>query len=210
MRIRDQYRDCLGATVSREDTGPLAGIRSCPYSLGIETLTIDMTTARDFADSRRPRHGLAVALLELHRAGDIELAMAPQGTRLDISGELARLITRALAEQHVAMLPQLAYLSPATFPSSTLFPGFVVKGFGDAWQAVLDSWRIHESRPADHVGSPDRFHVETHVIMRRRIFVTDDRPLQVMCRRLREEHGFAIVAMGLGDYLDHRSNSRAA
>jgi len=31
-----------------------------------------------------------------------------------------------------------------------------------------------------------------------------------MCRRLREEHGFAIVAMGLGDYLDHRSNSRAA
>jgi hypothetical protein len=169
-----------------------------------------MTTARDFVDSRRPMHGLAVALFELHRAGNIELAMAPQGTRLDVSGDLAGRITHTLAADNGAMLPQLAYLSSVTYPSSNLFPGFVVKGFGEAWQAVLDAWRSHEFLPADHAGSPDRFHVETHVIMRRRIFITNDRPLQVMCRRLREEHGFEIVAMGLSEYLASRGSNPAA
>ena len=61
--------------------------------------------------------------IELHRADGIELAMAPQGTRLEISGELAGLIIRTLAEQNAATLPQLAYLSTATFPSSNLVPG---------------------------------------------------------------------------------------
>jgi hypothetical protein len=183
---------------------------AAPTLVDIQTLTIDTTTVRDFVDPRRPRHLNAVALFELHRAGSIELAMAPQGTMLDSSGELARLITWTLVQQNVAMLPQLAYLSSATFPSPTLLPGFVVKGFGNAWQAVFDSWRTHDSRPADHAGSPDRFHVETHVITRRRIFITNDRPLRVMCRRLREEHGFAIVAMELGDYLDDRDNGHAA
>jgi hypothetical protein len=38
----------------------------------------------------------------------------------------------------------------------------------------------------------------------RDVFITDDKRLLVMCRRLREEHGFPIVAMRIADYLDER------
>jgi rRNA-processing protein FCF1 len=38
----------------------------------------------------------------------------------------------------------------------------------------------------------------------RDVFLTDDRPLRVMCRRLREEHGVPVVAMSLAEYLNRR------
>lgn len=38
----------------------------------------------------------------------------------------------------------------------------------------------------------------------RDVFLTDDRPLLVMCRRFREEHDIAIEAMSSSDYLARR------
>jgi hypothetical protein len=39
------------------------------------------------------------------------------------------------------------------------------------------------------------------------VFLTDDKRLLTMCRRLREEHGFPIVAMRLSDYLEGRQQT---
>jgi len=44
-------------------------------------------------------------------------------------------------------------------------------------------------------------HLETHVADERDVFITDDRALRAMCRRLRDEHGFPIESMGLAEYL---------
>jgi hypothetical protein len=92
-----------------------------------------------------------------------------------------------------------------TFASENLIVGAYVDGFVEAWNAVVATWRSHERTPPQ-IG--DRFHVETHVLERRDVFLTDDRPLLVMCRRLREEHGVPIVAMGLVEYLDSRPTER--
>ena len=73
----------------------------------------------------------------------------------------------------------------------------------------MASWRSHEWTPP---GDADRFHVETHVFGERDVFITDDRPLLVMCRRLREEEGVEIEAMTLAEYLgcpSYRSGSSA-
>jgi hypothetical protein len=48
---------------------------------------------------------------------------------------------------------------------------------------------------------PDCMHVHTHVLEERDAFLTDDRALLVMCRRLRDEHGFPLQAMGLQAYM---------
>jgi hypothetical protein len=169
---------------------------------GTERLTIDATVALDFVDGERARHARAVELFELARQGAVELSTAPQGYRLDANGNLAQQFKSAFEEQGVAEAPQLAYASEVTFPSEDLIPGAFVDGFAEAWEAVVVSWRTHEWKPPQ-IG--DRFHVETHVLERRDVFITDDRPLLVMCRRLREEHRVPIVAMGLVEYLDSRA-----
>jgi hypothetical protein len=166
-----------------------------------ERLTIDATVARDYLDPARPRHARAVELFELARQSAVELSAAPQGYRLDATGDLAQQLESMFAKEGVAEAPQLAYASEVTFPSEYLFPGAYVEGFVDAWDAVVASWRTHESSPPQ-LG--DRFHVETHVLEHRDVFVTDDQPLLVMCRRLRNEHGVPVVAMGLAEYLDNR------
>jgi hypothetical protein len=186
------HRDCAGVLAD---------------DVPIRTATIDATVVRDFAESHRRRHALAQELFTAHRAGKIELAMAPQGTRLDVQGPLAQLVRGVLADQQVPMLPQLSYVSQVTFLGADLYLGFVVEGFGEAWQATLSDWRSHESRPADGAGSPDRFHVETHVKTRRDVVITDDRPLRVMCRRLSEDFGYPIVTMSLADYVGRLPNA---
>jgi len=101
-----------------------------------------------------------------------------------------------------ARRPKLAYASEVTYPSKNLFPGHFVAGFADAWNDVAANWRSHEWTPP---GLADRFHIETHVIEGRDVFLTADQPLRVMCRRLRDEHGINVVAMGLVEYLEGRS-----
>jgi hypothetical protein len=166
-----------------------------------ERLTIDATVARDYTDPSRPRHARSAELFELAREGAVELSTAPQGYRLDATGDLAQQLESMFASEGVTEAPQLAYASEVTFPSDNLFPGAYVDGFAEAWDTVVATWRSHEGKPPQ-IG--DRFHVQTHVHEQRDVFLTDDRPLLVMCRRLREEHGVPIVAMGLVDYMDSR------
>ena len=172
----------------------------------IERITIDVTVARDYQDSKRRRHAQALELFELARQGSIELSIAPQGYRLDVTGDLAEQLDAALANEGVAEAPQLAYPSEATYPGENLFPGAYVDGFADAWEAVVESWHSHEGNPPS---LKDRFHVETHVLDGRDIFLTDDGPLLVMCRRLHDEHAVNVVGMRLRDYLIDAHTRRA-
>ena len=86
-------------------------------------------------------------------------------------------------------------------PGTNLFPDAAVKGVPDAWNEVLDNWRTHVgSKPH----APDRLHVETHVMERRDVFLTNEPGLVVMCRRLRLEYGFDVEAMTVAEYLASR------
>jgi hypothetical protein len=170
-----------------------------------ETLTIDVTVARDFLDASRERHSSATKLFKFFRAGEVDLVTAPQGYALDVQGDLAEQLRAVLGEEQVREAPQLAYPSAVTFPSENLFPGAYVEGFGKAWG------RIAASRPESNRWPPrlpDRYHVETHVHQGRNVFVTDDQPLLEMCQRLKEDEGIPIVAMGLVEYVESRSGSR--
>jgi hypothetical protein len=159
-----------------------------------ERLTIDVTVARDLLDPKRERHGLATELFALAASGEVELAVAPQGHRLDAEGDLAEQLRATFADEGVEEAPQLAYASEVTFPSENLFVGHYVAGFAEAWDGIVATWRSHEGKPPKLA---DGFHVETHVIEERKVFVTDDGPLLAMCRRLRDEHGIPLEAMKL-------------
>lgn len=162
-----------------------------------ERLTIDVTVARDFVDDRRDRHANAVALFELARRGEVELITAPQGYRLDVEGELAEQLQELFEREDVLQARQVARVSEVTYPGADLIPGHHVEGFAEACELIAkDCPRAP--------GAADRFHVETHLVEGRDVFITDDSRLLAMCRRLHEEHGFAVVAMTVGDYLKHR------
>lgn len=166
-----------------------------------ERLTIDLTVARDFLEPARERHLVAQELFALARRRVVELTVAPQGLRLDVGGDLAEQLQSAFGDEGVEEARQLAYLSEVTYPSPALFPGQYVSDFGPAWEHVVGAWRSHEGKPPKLA---DRFHVETHTLEGRDVFITDDRPLRAMCRRLSGEHGFQVVAMGLAEYLEAR------
>lgn len=161
-----------------------------------ERLTIDATVAFDYLDPEQGRHALAVELFALAERGEVELATAPQGYRLDVKGgELAEQVRESFEREQVRQARQVARVSEVTFLPFTL--GHYFEGFVEAWAAIAEGWRRAP-------GGADRFHVETHLADGRDVFITDDRRLLVMCRRLREEHGFPIVAMSLADYLGER------
>jgi len=153
--------------------------------------------ARDYLEPDRSGHHYAQELFELARRGEVEVATGPQGYRLDVHGDLAEQLEIVFRDEGVAQTRQLAYLSEVTFPGPDLFPGAFVEGFGDAWNRIAATWpRAPDAR--------DGLHVETHLMEKRDVFVTDDRRLRVMCQRLREEHGFDVKAMSLQEYLDRR------
>jgi hypothetical protein len=168
-----------------------------------ERLTIDITVARDYLavadEQRRERHERAVELFELAGRGEVELVVAPQGYRLDVEGELAEQLRAVFSEEGVSLARQLAYPSEVTFPGEDLIVGAFVPGFADAWNQIVATWESHKERKPP--GDADRFHVETHVWEGRDYFITDDQPLLAMCRRLRSEHGIAIEAVTVADYL---------
>jgi hypothetical protein len=167
-----------------------------------EKLTIDLTVIRDLHNPKEARHALAMQLFALAKAGVVELVVAPQGYRIDVDRALGEQLDALLADQKTPLARQVARVSPVTLLSNDLSLGQVVKGFDAAWDKVDSDWRSHEyGKP----GIADRYHVETHLLESRDVFITDDRGLLVMCRRLREEHGFPIVAMGLQEFLEsHR------
>jgi hypothetical protein len=171
-----------------------------------ERLTIDATVARDYLDSRREGHVHAVELFALARKGEIELAAAPQGYRLDAQGNLAETLRATFETESVAIATQLSYPSEVTYPSDDLFPGSYVEGFSEAWADVVATWRSHEGKPPE---GADRFHVQTHVFHGRDVFLTDDRSLRAMCRRLCDEHSIPVVALSPAEYLEARSARHA-
>lgn len=150
--------------------------RRVPDLTTSERLTIDLTVARDYLaaddEKRRERHKQAAVLLALAEAGEVELAIAPQGYRLDAQGDLAEQLRTLFSGQGVEEARQLASVSEVTYPSEDLSPGQYVDGFAHAWDLIIGTWRSHEWKPPKLA---DRFHVETHVLEKRDVFLTDDR-----------------------------------
>jgi len=171
--------------------------RPCP------NITLDVNVVRDFQESDRDGHENAVALFDLRRRGDVEFSTAPQGYRLDVErgSPLAESLRETFANEGVGQARQLAYPSEVTYPGEDLFPGRYVEGLPEAWNHVAANWHSHEWTPPEDA---DRLYVETHIIDRGDVFLTDDRPLRVMCRRLREEHHYPVVAMTVAEYLRRR------
>jgi hypothetical protein len=170
-----------------------------------ERVTIDVTVVRDYLDGTRPRHLDARALFLLARGGSIEIEVAPQGYRTDVrGGALERQISAFLDSEGIRESPQVARVSEVTYPSETLFPGACIERLPKAWDDVLAKWKSSDGRRGP--GPQDRWHVETHLVAHRDVFVTDDGPLLAMCRRLSVEHHISIRAMRLADYIEgHRS-----
>jgi hypothetical protein len=167
----------------------------------MQRLTLDMTAIRDAAYDERERHDDAQTLLKRAERGDVELGVPPQGWLADIAGqfggELAEHVHGLLVRPGVVELPQVARLSDVTFPGENLLPGAYVEGFQEAWNAIAADWNGPGKRPGDF----DRWYVESHLLDRRDVFLTDDLALRTMCDRLRKEHGFAIHAESLTDYV---------
>jgi hypothetical protein len=163
-----------------------------------DLVTIDVNVVRDFLDPKRAGHGRALSLFG-DNGGAVELAIAAQGHRLDADGVLGGELQDALRREGIAETRQLAYLSEQTYPSEDLYPGQVVEGFAEAWQEIIEDWRTHEGKAP---GDVDRFHVEAHLLDNRDYFLTEDRALRAMCKRLHEERGFSLVAMTVGEYLN--------
>jgi hypothetical protein len=171
-------------------------------------LTLDMTAIRDLTDEQRKGHCDGLKLLERADAGRIEIAIPPQGTLADLhgefDGELARQVEQLRSRKGVVELPQLAYASDVTFPANNLLPGYGVDRLHQAWREVVGSWKTHEGRCP---GDVDRWYVESHIAAKRDVLITDDGPLRALCRRLREEHGFAIEAESLAEYVARYADS---
>jgi hypothetical protein len=167
----------------------------------MERLTIDMTVIRDATYDDRDRHDEALTLLQMAEQGEVELGVPPQGSLADLrgrfGGELAEHVRDLLARPGVVGLPPVARLSDVTFPSEDLFPGAYVDGFNEAWNAVVSSWNGPGKRP----GSFDRWYVESHLIGRRDVLLTDDLALRTMCDRLQSEHGLPVRAESLAGYV---------
>jgi hypothetical protein len=150
----------------------------------------------------RDGHAHAVALFGLAGQGEVELSTAPQGYRLDVEGDLAERLQATFDRESVASTRQVARVSEATFPGADLIPGRYDERLSGAWGMIAADWRTHEWKPP---ALADRFHLETHVVEKRDVFLTSDQPLLVMVRRLNAEHGFSIAAMTVADYLDERT-----
>jgi hypothetical protein len=173
-------------------------------TLSVDRLTIDMNVARDFLDSRRSGHQAATELFALN-GRDVELAIGPQGQLLDApGGQLRGELDEMCRRENVLELHQLARLSDATFPSDELFPGQVVEGFEEAWAKIIETWKTSDGKAPDH---PDDFHLEAHLLESRDIFVTADRALREMCRRLDQEQGIKVNATTIPEYLASRQVS---
>ncbi|MFN8224150.1 MAG: hypothetical protein U0R50_12990 [Gaiellales bacterium] len=172
-----------GRSSSRSQPAPSGRAVTESPATGVPRVTIDMPGARDAIDDRRARHAAAVALLALAEQGRIELAIAASGIIIDVRHDdgglrsaLAQLVrVRPLTTTSPLSYPGLMYPGPNTFP------GVAAPEVGEQWRIELARWRTHEGAPP---GDGDLVHAESHVALRRDIFVTNDQPLLLMCDRL--------------------------
>jgi hypothetical protein len=166
-----------------------------------------MTAIRDAAYANRERHGDARNLLELAARGKVELGVPPQGSLADLQGhlrgELADSVRELLDRPGVTRLPQIARVSQVTFPGKDLRVGACVDGFPEAWAAITADWNGPGKRP----GNVDRWYVESHLVGRRDVLLTDDLALRTICDRLRNEHGLPVRAQSLHSFLVSRDGA---
>jgi hypothetical protein len=159
-----------------------------------------MSILRVLLDPARAGHEHALRLLGLAADGVVEIAVPPQGVRADLRGDMAtpqaQRVVALLANPGVVELRQLAIPSNLTFPSEDFFPEDPFDGFAEGWATIEADWNGPGSKPNDQ----DRWYVESHVARGRDVLVTDDKGIRTMCRRLRDEHGFDVVAESLTDY----------
>jgi len=118
-----------------------------------ERLTIDVTVSRDYVDPKRSGHAGAVALFACARRGEVELATAPQGYRLDVRDELAEQLRDAFADEGIKQARQVARVSEVTFPGASLYPGHHDERFAEAWRKVVANWHTHEWKPPERDGN---------------------------------------------------------
>ena len=160
--------------------------------------SVDVTVVRDLLDQRRRGHQSAKKLFDLQDVGAVDLTIAPQGHRDDVpEGPLEKQVRVLVASGRLAESSQLAYISEVTITPFVIGAG--VPGFTEAWDTVIQDWKSSDGKPP---GDKDRWHAETHVHEGADVFVTSDRALRNMCRRLREEHDIPIVAMDMEAYLE--------
>jgi hypothetical protein len=159
-------------------------------------LTIDATVVRDYLDPDEPRHALAARLFEIHHEGRVKLALATSGYNLDIffnEGPLRERVRELIAKEGLEETTQLAYPG-LLVPGANAIPGAGFPALHESWDDVAATW----GGPGRLPRAADRAHVESHLMERRDVFVTDDEGLLTMCRRLAEEHGVAIDAVDVG------------
>jgi hypothetical protein len=159
-----------------------------------------MNILRAVLDPAEAGHEDALRLVGLAGEGALEIAVPPQGVRADYRGDMttpeAKRVSALLANDGVVELRQLAIPSRFTFPGKDFFPEEPVDGFAEAWAAVEADWNGPGTKPNEQ----DRWYVESHVARGRDVLVTNDKGMRTMCRRLREEHGFDVLAERLADY----------
>jgi hypothetical protein len=124
--------------------GYARGLRMTPP----ERLTIDATVAFDFLDPEAERHEHATALFELAERGEVELATAPQGYRLDLTrGRSDKQLREAFEREEVRATRQVARVSEVTYPGADLIVGHYVQGFAEAWDRIARTGRGHLGLP---------------------------------------------------------------
>lgn len=175
--------------------GEMAGhnqVTSLPQHMSRpERVTIDMTVIIDLLTPGVDRHGDALKLLEMARSGQVEIAIAPQGHLHDNPSDRVGDLRRTYPDVRFEELPQLAYLSDHTYPSPNLYPGNYDLKLAKAMRQVS-------------IGDKDAWHVETHYVEGRDVFITDDDRLKRRVKRLNSEHGFEITVMCLEEYIEAR------
>lgn len=189
--------------------GPQDASSVASRSLVPELLTIDTDVATAFVRDREAKQADARDFIEFARHADVQLAVAPQGHRLDVPRDpRASALLAFFGREGIEELPQLARPLDVTFPSEDLAPGNVVEGFWEAWNEILADWDSGSAglAPGERHGSKpnmqDGIHVETHLAAARDVFITFDTAIVTMCRRLRDEHNIPVVAMSPRQYLD--------
>jgi hypothetical protein len=156
-----------------------------------ERVTIDMTVVIDLLEPDAERHADALKLLAMAEAGDVELGIAPQGHLHDNPDDRVRELRRRYPQVVFLELPQVAYLSEHTYPAPDLYLG-------------NDDGKLANAMRQVSVDENDAWHVETHAVAGRDVFITDDDRLKKRIKRLNSEHGFTIDAMRLEEFVATR------
>jgi hypothetical protein len=176
----------------------------------LERLTIDTTVALDLLDPRRKRHAVARKLVEMAEAGEVEIGVAPQASRFDEHPDLGDFIEQlrdAFPRARIVELPQLPYLSDKTYLDDEFYLDTAEESLTKVWDSVCATWRSDRDGKGPP-GAPDAWHLETHVREKRDVFLTNDGEksggVLSAVERLNDEHGFAIKAMRLEEFIASR------